>query len=77
MSRRTHRKHDTAPLSLYNRHTITFRYDENCGQKTPEKRRSDQAVLVQEGGGVEAPAHERSGASLKSWPLRMGAQGPH
>ena len=24
MSRRTHHKHDTAPLSLYNRHTITF-----------------------------------------------------
>ena len=36
MSRRTHPKHDTAPVSLYNRHTITFcsvSDHKNCGQK--------------------------------------------
>ena len=36
MSRRTHHKHDTAPLSLYNRHTITLCLvsdHKNCGQK--------------------------------------------
>jgi hypothetical protein len=38
-SRRTHHKHDTAPVSLYHWHTITFCsfFDhENCGQEKPE-----------------------------------------
>ena len=63
MSRRTHPNHDTAPVSLYNRHTITFRYasdHKNCGQENDGHTRSrclDKAVLAQSGGlGVQYPS---------------------
>ena len=60
LSRRTHHKHDTAPLSLYNRHTITLCLvsdHKNRGQKIWVKVTvrpgpgSDRAVLAQGEGG--------------------------
>ena len=53
MSRRTHHKHDTAPVSLYNPHTITLcsvSDHENGGQKKPEKRWSDRVPVLTQGG---------------------------
>ena len=61
MSRRTHPKHDTAPVSLYNWHIITFRQvsdHKNCGQKNDGHTGSrclDKAVLAQGGGGAALP----------------------
>ena len=49
MSRRTHPKHDTAPVSLYNRHTITFcqAFDhKNCGQKNDSQTRSRCLAII-------------------------------
>ena len=49
ISRRTHPNHGTAPVSLYNQHTITFREasdHKNCGQK----KDGHQVLVLRQGG---------------------------
>ena len=67
MSGRTHPKHGTAPVSLYNRHTIIFRYVSNqkkCGQKNNSHTRSrclDKGVCAQGGRGVRERPPKKGG----------------
>ena len=92
MSRGTHPKHDTAPVSLYNRHTITFRSvsdHKNCGQKNDGQTGSrclDKAVLPQRGGGGGgwrprtrgvAPPHPPGSRACRSHQRIYSCQLPH